>query len=109
MIETNMATVGDIMSGPMHGSMPTFMPLARPTHPRSAPLDPTAGPAARITYAEAKEHFATAETTEPGFYVKNRCHHRHHRAAAAAPPRRRAAAPRCLLGARTSLVRSSSG
>ena len=41
------------------------------------------------TYAEAKEHFATAETTEPGFYVKNRCHHRHHRAAAA--PRRRAA------------------
>ena len=33
------------------------------------------------TYAEAKEHFATAETTEPGFYVKNRCHQ-----ATAAPP-----------------------
>ena len=73
------------------------------------------------TYAEAKEHFATAETTEPGFYVKNRCHHRHHRPpppppprrhhrhhrhhqrhhrAAAPPHRRRIAPPRCAACAR---------
>lgn len=41
------------------------------------------------TYAEAKEHFATAETTEPGFYVKNRlmlgkCHLQLNERAAAA-------------------------